>query len=128
MKRAALIALCLLAGIAGAKAPAPVSLPPCVAIDELRLTNVVKGSPQIFYFNIFKARKHLRLKRKERSLVGKLPPPSDPSAVASAKAEAPALRKRIDKTKGPVVRSAKRVGGCKSGRTRNKRGQCGRWK
>jgi hypothetical protein len=119
MKRLALIALFLLAPLALAKAPVPVNLPPCVAIDGLRMTHVVKGSPQIFYFNIFRARKYLTMKRKARSLVEKLAVADQPAVTIkkAAVVKKKALRKKVGKVKG-----------CKPGRTKNSKGQCGRWK
>lgn len=109
MNRLALAALFLAAPLALAKAPVLPQLPPCMPLNELRLTNVIKGSPQIRYLNIFSARKHLAMKRKARSLVEKLPAAAAPPA---------ATMKKPAKAQAAVKKKHKRVQVCKRRNTK----------
>lgn len=115
MRRLALIALFLMAPLAMAKESAPPQLPPCMPVSEMRMTHVIRVPT---WPSIFSIRKDFRMRRAAKTIIEKLPvvaPASTIRKVAVVKKKA--LRKRAGKVKG-----------CKPGRTKNKRGKCGRWK
>lgn len=115
MRRAVLIAFFLLAPLAIAKAPAPVNQPPCVAIDAMRMTHVVRVPT---WPNFLGLRKAVDLKFGGKSIMEKLPGEKPKISADKSKAtKQKAMRKKVAKVKG-----------CKLGRTKNKHGQCGRWK
>jgi len=114
MNRAALIALGIVAPfvMAGQTAVKKQQLPPCMPIDGMRMTNVVHV-PQ--WPNYLLLRKAVDRKYGGKSIVEKLPAPkADPAKVETVKKALP--------------RKSARAKGCKPGRTKNKYGQCGRWK
>lgn len=113
MRRTALIILFLLAPIAVARPPgAPRQLPPCMPVDEMRMTHVVHV-PQ--WPNFLLLRKEVDRKYGGKTILEKLPAPKPAIKVKAAKKKA-------------LQRKVARVKGCKPGRTKNNRGQCGRWK
>jgi len=114
MKRAALIALCIVAPfvMAGQTAVKKQQLPPCMPVDEMRMTHVVHV-PQ--WPNYLLLRRAVDRKYGGKSIVEKVPAAN----VAPVK---------VETVKKALPRKPVRAKGCKPGRTKNKYGQCGRWK